>query len=240
LFAVTVTLVAAVARNRVIGDHGAIPWRLRGEQAEFKALTMGHVLVMGRRTYDSIGRPLPGRTTVVVSRQPEWQPSGGPFELVLVASGVDEALDVAAAIDDEVFVVGGGEIYRAALPVADRLVISWVDSEPVGDVFFPPVTADDWTPVRAEPRDGYEIVEYARAEADPEKLKVGVTLLGPGAIYLSKRRYCPDPRADSNGALTVGCFWRLRPVISACAPATPPTNADGPVSPSASAVISSP
>ena len=159
----TITLVAAVARNRVIGDHGAIPWRLRGEQAEFKALTMGHVLVMGRRTYDSIGRPLPGRTTVVVTRQPDWQPPGGPFEQVLVVSGVDEALAAAAAVDDEVFVVGGGEIYRATLPAADRLVISWVDAEPPGDAFFPPVSDEDWTPVRSEPRDGYDIVEYARA-----------------------------------------------------------------------------
>jgi dihydrofolate reductase len=167
LFEVTVTLVAAVARNLVIGDGGAIPWRLPGEQAQFKALTMGHVLVMGRRTYDSIGRPLPGRTTVVVTRQPGWQPPGAPFEQVLVASGVDEALGVAAAIDDEVFVVGGGEIYRAALPVADRLVISWVDGEPAGDAFFPPVSDDDWTPVATEARDGYEVVEYVRANARP-------------------------------------------------------------------------
>jgi dihydrofolate reductase len=70
---------------------------------------------------------------------------------------------VAAAIDDEVFVVGGGEIYRAALPVADRLVISWVEAEPAGDAFFPSVSDDDWTPVRTEPRDGYEVVEYDRA-----------------------------------------------------------------------------
>jgi dihydrofolate reductase len=161
----TVTVVAAVARNLVIGDHGAIPWRLPGEQAQFKALTMGHVLVMGRRTYDSIGRPLPGRTTVVVTRQPDWLPPGGPLEHVLVASGLQDALALGAAIDDEVFVVGGGEIYREAMRSADRLVISWVDAEPAGDAFFPPVGADDWAPVRRDSRTGYEVVEYLPARA---------------------------------------------------------------------------
>jgi dihydrofolate reductase len=162
---VTVTLVAAVARNRVIGDAGKIPWRLPGEQAMFKALTIGHVLVMGRRTYDSIGRPLPGRTTVVVTRQPDWQPGGGPFEQVIVAPDVERALARAAEIDDEVFVVGGGEIYDLAMPHADRLVISWVDQEPAGDALFPAFSDDDWTPARAEQRDGYRVVEYARSVA---------------------------------------------------------------------------
>ncbi|HSS67236.1 MAG TPA: dihydrofolate reductase [Nocardioidaceae bacterium] len=159
----SITLVAAVARNLVIGDAGAIPWRLHGEQAEFKALTMGGVLVMGRRTYDSIGRPLPGRTTVVVTRQPDWQPPGGPVDQVLVASDLDAALARAAEVGGETFVVGGGEVYREAMPRADRLIISWVDAEPDGDTYFPAVSADAWTPVRTDPREGYEIVEYARA-----------------------------------------------------------------------------
>lgn len=162
----SITLVAAVARNLVIGDAGAIPWRLPGEQAEFKALTMGHVLVMGRRTYDSIGRPLPGRTTVVVTRQPGWQPPGGPFDQVVVAADLDAALARAAEVGGETFVVGGGEVYREAMPRADRLIISWVDAEPAGDAYFPAVSADAWTAVRSEPRDGYEIVEYARATPD--------------------------------------------------------------------------
>jgi dihydrofolate reductase len=161
----TVTLVAAVARNGVIGSEGSIPWRIPGEQARFKALTMGHVLVMGRRTYDSIGRPLPGRTTVVVTRQANWQPPGGPVDAVLVAPDLDTALAHAAAIDDTVFVVGGGEVYGEAMAVADRLVISWVEAEPAGDAFFPAVPESDWTPVRVESHDGYEVVEYVRAAA---------------------------------------------------------------------------
>jgi dihydrofolate reductase len=160
---VTVTLVAAVARNLVIGAAGEIPWRLPGEQAMFKSLTMGHVLVMGRLTYDSIGRPLPGRTTVVVTRQTDWQPDGGPHDDVLVAPDLDSALRRAAEVDDQIFVVGGGEIYEAAMPYADRLVISWVDREPPGDAYFPRVSDDDWTPIRTEQREGYEVVEYVRA-----------------------------------------------------------------------------
>jgi dihydrofolate reductase len=159
----TVTLVAAVGRNMVIGDAGQIPWRLPGEQARFKALTMGHVLVMGRLTYDSIGRPLPGRTTVVVTRQADWRPDGGPHDDVLVAPDLDSALRRAAEVDDEVFVVGGGEIYRQAMPHADRLVISWVDQEPPGDAYFPPFSDHEWTPTRTEQCDGYEVIEYARA-----------------------------------------------------------------------------
>jgi dihydrofolate reductase len=161
----TVTLVAAVARNHVIGAAGAIPWRLPGEQARFKALTMGHVLVMGRLTYDSIGRPLPGRTTVVVTRQPGWQPPGGPYDEVLIAHDLSAALSTAAHVDDDVFVVGGGEIYRDAMPLADRLVISWVDQEPSGDAYFPAVDDNLWMLVRAEPGEGYEVVEYVRARA---------------------------------------------------------------------------
>jgi dihydrofolate reductase len=159
----TVTLVAAVARNQVIGAGGSIPWRIPGEQARFKALTLGHVLVMGRRTYESIGRPLPGRTTVVVTRQSGWQPAGGPFDAVLVAPDLDTALARAADLDDEVFVVGGGEVYQEAMAAADRLVISWVDVEPAGDAYFPVVSADEWTPVRTDTHDGYQVVEYVRA-----------------------------------------------------------------------------
>jgi dihydrofolate reductase len=159
----TITSVAAVARNGVIGDRGDIPWRLPGEQAAFKQLTMGHVLVMGRLTYDSIGRPLPGRTTVVVTRQPGWQPPGGPRPDVLVATSVEEALERAAELDDQVFVVGGGEIYTAAMPVADVLRVTWVDQEPDGDAFFPAIDPDVWEVESQTPYDGYTVTRYERA-----------------------------------------------------------------------------
>src|SRR5262245_27859926 len=119
----SVSVVAAVARNFVIGANGGLPWHLPDDLRLFKETTLGHVLVMGRRTYESIGRPLPGRTTIVVTRRKDWSPGA---EEVLVAHGVGDALERARAIDDEIFVVGGGELYAAALPHADRLVITFV------------------------------------------------------------------------------------------------------------------
>ena len=121
---------------------------------------MGHVLVMGRRTYESVGRALPGRTTVVVTRRPDWSPGA---DEVLVVHGIDEALGRARAIDDEVFVVGGGELYEAALPHADRLLLTFVDQEPEGDTTFPDVDWDAWTEREREPGDGWVRVTYERS-----------------------------------------------------------------------------
>ncbi|MGH3386556.1 MAG: dihydrofolate reductase [Nocardioidaceae bacterium] len=156
----TVTLVAAVARNGVIGRDGDIPWRLPGEQRRFKEVTLGHVLVMGRRTYDSIGRPLPGRTTVVVTRQPGWRPADGAD--VLVATTVDDALARASEVDDEVYVAGGSQIYAEALAHADRLLLTLVDAAPEGDTVFPPVDWNQWAEVTRESHDGWSLVTYER------------------------------------------------------------------------------
>ena len=161
----TVTLVAAVARNGVIGHNGDIPWRLPGEQRLFKETTLGHVLVMGRRTYDAIGRPLPGRTTLVVTRQRDWQPPGGRPDGVVVCGGVEGALHQAAAIDDYVFVVGGAEIYAATLALADRLRLTWVEAEPDGDAFFPAVDWSRWREVAREEYDGWAVVDYESIDA---------------------------------------------------------------------------
>ena len=159
----TVTIIAAVARNGVIGAAGDIPWTLPGEQARFKATTMGHVLVMGRATYESIGRPLPGRTTIVVTRQEDWQPEGGLPDGLLVAGSVEAALAWAAGIDDAVFVAGGAQVYAAALPVTDALVMTWVDAEPEGDTYFPEVDWDDWREVSREDNEGWTLAAYERA-----------------------------------------------------------------------------
>jgi dihydrofolate reductase len=157
---VTVTLVAAVARNGVIGADGGIPWHLPDDQRRFKELTLGHVLVMGRLTYESIGRPLPGRTTVVVTRTAGW--SAGD-DGVLVAPGVPEAIALAATVDDEVFVVGGSRVYAEALPLADRLELTWVEAEPEGDARFPAVDWDAWREVAWEEHEGWAAATYERA-----------------------------------------------------------------------------
>jgi dihydrofolate reductase len=156
---VSIAIVAAVARNGVIGADGGLPWHLPDELRLFKETTLGHVLVMGRRTYESIGRPLPGRTTVVVTRQEDWSPG---HDEVVVAHDVGEALERAGAIDDEVFVVGGGELYAAALPYADRLLLTHVDLEPTGDTTFPQVDWRAWRETRREPGEGWVRVTYER------------------------------------------------------------------------------
>ena len=158
----TITLVAAVARNGVIGADGDIPWTLPGEQARFKQTTMGHVLVMGRATYESIGRPLPGRTTIVVTRQVGWQPAGGLPDGLLVAGSVDAALTWAREIDEQVFVAGGAQVYAEALQRADVLLMTWVDAEPEGDTFFPAVDWDAWREVSREDKDGWSLAAYER------------------------------------------------------------------------------
>jgi dihydrofolate reductase len=136
-----VVAIAAVARNGVIGARGAIPWHLKGDLPRFKRLTKGHVLIMGRKTHDSIGRPLPGRTTIVITRNPGWQCDG-----VEVCPSVEAALQRAAELDPDgpTFVAGGGDIYRAALPSTDRLEITEVDLEPDGDATFPDIDPQLW------------------------------------------------------------------------------------------------
>ena len=156
----TVTILAAVARNGVIGMEGGLPWHLPDELQLFKELTLGHVLVMGRRTYESVGRPLPGRTTVVVTRRPDWASEG-----VLRAGSVEEALALANEIDDEVFVVGGAQVYAEALPATDRLALTFVDAAPDGDTVFPDVDWSQWREVARRGGRGWEHVTYERGVA---------------------------------------------------------------------------
>jgi dihydrofolate reductase len=149
--------IAAVARNRVIGAGNDIPWRIPEDWARFKKLTMGHVLIMGRKTYDSIGRVLPGRTTVVVTRDPSWQADG-----VLVETDLDEAFERAnEQAAEKVFVAGGGQVYQAAWERLDRLEITLVDAEPEGDVLFPAI-GTEWQEMRREQRDGHAFITFRR------------------------------------------------------------------------------
>jgi dihydrofolate reductase len=153
-----VVLVAAVADNGVIGNGPDIPWRIPGEQAEFKALTTGHVLLMGRTTYDSIGRPLPGRSTIVLTRDPAWHADG-----VVVAHDVDAALAVADGLPGDVMVAGGAEVYAATLDHADEQVLTEVHLEPDGDVHYPSFDRTVWVETRREAREGYDRVWWSRA-----------------------------------------------------------------------------
>lgn len=133
------SLIVAMAKNRVIGAAGAIPWHLPNELKLFKSLTMGHPIVMGRKTHESIGRLLPGRTTVIVTRQESYSVPGA-----IVAHSVPAAL-AACEGHDEVFVIGGADLFRESLPIADRLYLTVVDAEPAGDTHMPDFDESDWT-----------------------------------------------------------------------------------------------
>lgn len=143
-----ITLVAAVADNGVIGNAGDIPWRIPEDFAHFKALTLGHIMVMGRATFESIGKPLPGRTTIVVTRNPAWACCG-----VNTAPSVERALEMAYELGQvgEVFVVGGAAVYADALPHADAQVLTEVHLSPEGDTFYPEFDRSEWSEVRREP-----------------------------------------------------------------------------------------
>jgi dihydrofolate reductase len=152
-----ITIIAAVGRNGVIGRDGRMPWHLPDDFAHFKAATLGHALVMGRRTFESIGRALPGRRTIVITRDPGWHHSD-----VEVAHSFEEALSL-AGVADEVFVAGGSEVYAAALPFAQRMLLTEVDAEPEGDIHFPDVDRRQWRETSRDPRDGFDIVTYERS-----------------------------------------------------------------------------
>ncbi len=151
-----ISLVAAVAANGVIGRHGQIPWHLPGEQARFKTLTMGHTLIMGRLTFDAIGRVLPGRRSIVITRNRQWQHPD-----VETAHSLPDALALAGP-GDEVFVIGGAQIYAAAMPLAQRMVLSHVHADPVGDAYFPQWDPREWAELSRDPGEAYDVVTYAR------------------------------------------------------------------------------
>lgn len=142
-----VSLVAAVARGGVIGRDGTIPWRAPEDMRRFRELTIGHPVVMGRLTWDSLPdrlRPLPGRRNVVVTRNPDWHADGAER-----AASLDDALDRLDGAS-HVFVIGGAQLYAAALPVADELLLTEVDVEVEGDTFFPPFDAAAFKEVSRE------------------------------------------------------------------------------------------
>jgi len=154
-----IALIVARARNGVIGRDGGLPWKIPGELAHFKRTTMGHPIVMGRKTWESIGRPLPGRRNVVVSRSIDYAAPGAE-----VAGSLADAL-VLCADSGEVFVIGGAELYAQALPWADRAIITEIDADFDGDAHFPPLDPAQWREIARVPGPGeppHAFVTYAR------------------------------------------------------------------------------
>ncbi len=158
-----VSLIVAMAKNRVIGANNTLPWHLPADLKHFKALTMGHHIVMGRKTYASIGRPLSGRTSVVITRNADYFAPG-----VIVANSLEAALS-ACGTDEEIFVIGGAEIFAQALGFADTLYITEIKRDVAGDVSFPEFDKTEWQEISREihrqetpePPE-YHFVEYRR------------------------------------------------------------------------------
>ena len=133
----TLTLIVATDRNNGIGINNTLPWRLPEDLAFFKRLTSGHAIIMGRKTFDAIGRPLPNRRNIVVTRNPAWEHAG-----VETANSLDHAVEIAG--EGEVFIIGGAQIYCDAIALADRLIVTEIDAAFACDTFFPEVDPAQW------------------------------------------------------------------------------------------------
>ena len=158
----TVTLIAAMGSNRGIGLAGRMPWHLPAELQSFKRATMGKSIVMGRKTWQSIGRPLPGRQNIVISRNPAFMAKG-----VDLAGSLDEAIEVSES--DEIMVIGGGQLYELALPIARRMILTLIDIEPQADTWFPAWNEHEWSQTGEtlfaagdDNEPAYRIVEFER------------------------------------------------------------------------------
>jgi dihydrofolate reductase len=168
----TLAIIVAVAENGVIGKDNTLPWHLPEDLRHFKRVTMGKPIIMGRRTFESIGKPLPGRTNIVITRNPAFRAAG-----IATVSSLEEALTLAESTArregvDEVVVIGGAEIYATALPRADRLYLTEVHAGVEGDALLPPIDWTQWREISRERHDAqpprhhaFSIVCYERAAA---------------------------------------------------------------------------
>jgi dihydrofolate reductase len=158
-----ISVIAALARNGVIGIENRLPWRLPEDLAHFKALTLNHPILMGRKTFESLGRPLPGRTNIVITRNRDYCQDG-----CLVADSISAAIALCSGAD-EIFFIGGAELYAQSIPLADRLYLTEVDIEPLGDAWFPDYDRSAFREVARESHTGetgdalkFDFVVYER------------------------------------------------------------------------------
>ncbi|MEG1075528.1 MAG: dihydrofolate reductase [Mucinivorans sp.] len=151
-----ISIIVAIAANGVIGCHNRLIWHISEDLKRFKSLTMGHPIVMGRKTFASIGRALPGRQNIVISRDKALKIDG-----VDVVASMEEAIKIAST-DGEIFIIGGGEIYHLALPLASKLYVTQVEQSPQGDTFFPEIDENEWLETHREEHEGFAFIDYSR------------------------------------------------------------------------------
>jgi dihydrofolate reductase len=161
------SIIAAMAKNRVIGIHNTLPWRLPEDLKHFKALTLGHHILMGRKTWESLPGKLPGRTSVVITRSGDLQVPG-----CVVANSIEEAI-AACGSDDEIFFIGGAEVYRQTLNIADRIYLTEIQAEFKGDAWFPEFDTNLWRetgrrPCKSENGLEYDFLIYDRKSSAPQ------------------------------------------------------------------------
>ena len=140
-----ISLIVAMATNRAIGLDNKMPWHLSADLKKFKAITMGSPIVMGRKTYESIGRPLPGRSNIIISRNLDYQQTD-----CLVFNDIKTAIAASSKESEEIFIIGGAELYKATLPLADNLYLTLINQEFTGDTFFPEIDFKAWSEVSRE------------------------------------------------------------------------------------------
>lgn len=159
--------IVAMAENRVIGANNQLPWYLPADLAHFKSITTGHPIVMGRKTYESIGKPLPNRTNIILTRDPDYQVND-----CIVVSSIDDAIATAAADEQqEIFIIGGAEVYKQLLPRIQRLYITFVYHPFEGDVYFPELNMQEWREISNEPHPADEKNIYPYRFLVLEKIK---------------------------------------------------------------------
>ncbi len=160
-----ISIIAALAENRIIGVNNTLPWRLPNDLKHFRRLTTGHAIIMGRKNYESIGKPLPGRTNIVVTRNRDYRAGG-----CLIAYSVNEALALARD-DSEIFIIGGADIFRETLARTDRLYLTRVHAEVPGDIYFPAFDAGEWREISRERHEPDERHAYAYSFVVLERIK---------------------------------------------------------------------
>ncbi|GAB3204444.1 dihydrofolate reductase [Pontibacter aydingkolensis] len=151
-----VNIIVATAENNVIGKDNQLIWHLPADLKHFKQLTMGHPILMGRKTYESIGKPLPGRTSIIITRQKDFEAEG-----CIVAHSVQEAIEKAKELDEQVCIIGGAEIYKQALPLTDCIELTKIHHSFDGDTFFPEINEKDWEVVAEEKHEPDEKNKYS-------------------------------------------------------------------------------
>lgn len=136
-----ISAICAMSENRVIGNHNQLPWHLPADLKHFKNITMGHPIIMGRKTYESIGRPLPGRLNIIITRDKNYQAPG-----CTVVNSIEDALSITQE-NDEIFIIGGASLYQSMLPFTQRLYLTLIHQEIEGDAYFPELNMNDWVEI---------------------------------------------------------------------------------------------